>query len=98
MSDWKTRLRERLEPILMKDDPRPELSAYREMPLCIFLYDPSAEFAMRQELSLLTTRLEQQRGKRILNVSLMDCLKEAIASCASVETLVQSEAALGEGG
>ncbi len=83
MNDWKVRLRETLEPILMKEDPRPDLSAYQDMPLCIFLYDPAAEFALRQELSLLKTRLEQ-RGKRITVISLMECMKEALATCAGI--------------
>jgi hypothetical protein len=97
MSNWKARLRETLEPILSKDDPRPDLSAYRDMPLCIFIYDPADEFALRQELSLLKTRLEQ-RGKRVTNVSLMECMQEALSKYASVEELAQSEASLGPGG
>lgn len=97
MSDWKTRLRDKLEPILSKRDPRPDISAYQDMPLCIFLYDPAVEFALRQELSLLRTRLEQ-KGKRVTIISLMECMKEAIGNCASIEELVESEAALGASG
>lgn len=40
MTDWLDRLRGTLEPILAKDDPRPDISAYREMPLCIFVIRP----------------------------------------------------------
>ena len=97
MTDWKTRLRERLEPILSKEDPRPDISAYRDMPLCIFLYDPAAEFGLRQELSLLKTRLEQ-KGKRLTVVSLMDCLQEALASCAPIPELIENERMLGKNG
>ena len=46
MKDWKSRLRDTLEPILAKDDPRPDISAYKDMPLCIFLYDPTSEFEL----------------------------------------------------
>lgn len=92
--DWLHRLRDKLEPILAKDDPRPDISAYREMPLCIFCYPPAAEFALRQELSLLKTRLEQ-RGKRITTISLMECLKTALAPHAPVESLVEHERDLG---
>jgi hypothetical protein len=98
MKDWKSRLRDTLEPILTKDDPRPDISAYEDMPLCIFLYDPAAEFELRQEHTQLTTRLEQ-RGKRIIRVSLMDCLMEALASAGvSPDALVESEIMLSHNG
>jgi len=94
MSDWKTRLRDTLEPILMQEDPRPDISAYQDMPVCIFLYDPAAEFQLRQELSLLRTRLEQ-KGKRVTTISLMECLLEALAKEAPVDDLVEAERTLG---
>ena len=97
MKDWKVRLREELEPILLKEDPRPDISAYKDMPLCIFLYDPESEFALRQELSLLKTRLEQKR-KRITTVSLMDCMKEALEKCAPISELIENERMLGKNG
>ena len=59
MSDWKERLTKTLEPILRQSDPRPEISAYHDMPYAIFRYPPEEEFAVRQEVALLTTRLEQ---------------------------------------
>ncbi len=98
MNDWKTRLRGTLEPILAKDDPRPEISAYKDMPLCIFLYDPACEFELRQELSLLNTRLEQ-RGKRVIRISLMDCMMEALNIAeVSPSDLVENEKMLGRNG
>ena len=98
MKDWKSRLRDTLEPILSKQDPRTDISAYKDMPLCIFLYNPAAEFELRQELSLLQTRLEQ-RGKRIIRVSLMDCMMEALAGAGvSPEELVENEVMLGHNG
>ncbi len=98
MTDWKTRLRDTLEPILSKEDPRPDISAYRDMPLCIFLYDPSCEFALRQELSLLKTRLEH-KGKRITIVSLMDCMMEALEQAGvTIPELVENEKMLGKNG
>lgn len=98
MKDWKVRLKESLEPILSKDDPRPDISSYREMPLCIFLYDPSSEFVLRQELSLLRTRLEQ-RGKRVIHVSLMDCMMEALETAGvSTDDLIENEKMLGKNG
>jgi len=66
--------------------------------LCIFLYDPAAEFGLRQELSLLQTRLEQ-KGKRIIRVSLMECMTEALESAGvSPEALVENEVMLGHNG
>ena len=94
MIEWKTRLRDRLEPMLAKDDPRPDISAYRDMPMCIFIYDPKSEFALRQELSLLKTRLEQ-KGKRITTISLMDCMKEALEREAPIADLIEAERTVG---
>lgn len=98
MRDWTTRLRDELEPVLLKPDPRPDLSAYRDMPLCVFLYPPAREFALRKELSLLRTRLEH-KGKRIIAVSLMDCMLQAMkASGVSLADLVENEVLLGRNG
>ncbi len=98
MTDWKSRLRDTLEPILSKEDPRPDISAYRDMPLCIFLYEAASEFALRQELSLLKTRLEQ-KGKRITCISLMDCMIEALENAGVTPAdLVENEKMLGRNG
>ena len=98
MTDWKSRLRDKLEPNLSKEDPRPDISAYKDMPLCIFLYEAASEFALRQELSLLKTRLEQ-KGKRITCISLMDCMIEALAMAGvSQEDLIENEKMLGRNG
>ena len=78
MSDWKKRLQNDLEPILRSDDPRPQISAYHDMPYAIFRYPPKEEFSVRQEVALLTTRLEQS-GKRVTQISLADCLADALA-------------------
>lgn len=77
MSNWKQRLTDNLEPVLMSDDPRPAISAYHNMPYAIFRYSPEFEFALREELSLLRTRLEQA-GKRVTVISLADCLATAL--------------------
>ena len=77
MSDWKKRLQRDLEPILQADDPRPQISAYHDMPYAIFRYAPEDEFAVRQAISLLKTRLEQ-RGKRVTVISLAECLADAL--------------------
>jgi BREX protein BrxB len=77
MSDWKQRLTRDLEPILIEQDPRPKISAYHDMPYAIFRYPPGDEFALRGEVSLLRTRLEQA-GKRVAFISLASCLDTAL--------------------
>ena len=77
MSDWKQRLTLVLEPILRDTDPRPKISAYHNMPYAIFLYPPDDEFALRGEVAMLRTRLEQA-GKRVTVISLATCLEMAL--------------------
>ena len=76
MTEWKERLRG-LESLLMKSDPRPDISAYHDMPYAIFRYPPELEFDLRQEISLLQIRLEQS-GKQVLKISLAECMQEAL--------------------
>ena len=76
MSDWHHRLTKALEPVLMAEDPRPQISAYHDMPYAIFRYLPEHEFAVRQEVAMLRTRLEQA-GKRVTTISLARCLQDA---------------------
>ena len=75
----KDRLTRDLEPVLASPDPRTKLSAYHDMPYAIFRYDPEEEFALRQEVTMLETRLSQH-GKRISRISLAECLEEAMTS------------------
>lgn len=75
-SDWERRLTKGLEPVLMLEDPRPQISAYHDMPYAIFRYEPEHEFAVRAAVALLRTRLEQA-GKRVTTISLAACLQEA---------------------
>ena len=77
MSDWRHRLTKRLEPILREADPRANISSYHDMPYAIFRYSPEDEFALREELSLMKTRLEQT-GKRVTVISLAQALSEAL--------------------
>ena len=77
MSDWQQRLTRVLEPILLETDPRPKISAYHNMPYAIFRYPPDEEFALRREVTMLRTRLEQA-GKRVTVISLAVCLETAL--------------------
>jgi len=75
----------------MKTDPRPDISAYHDMPYAIFSYPPVDEFAVREEIALLKTRLEQS-GKRVSVISLADCLAEALeAEGISPDSLADAE-------
>lgn len=95
MSDWRFRLTEDLEPILRATDPRPGLSAYHDMPYAIFWYPPEAEFALRQELTKLETRL-MQAGKRVTRISLAECMATALADEGlTAEALADAEVSVG---
>ena len=97
MSDWKERLRGRLEPILRAADPRPEISVYHDMPFAIFVYEPEAEFALRRELDDLKVRLSQA-GKRVTRISLSECLYASVAAAGvSHQELAELERSLGTG-
>jgi BREX protein BrxB len=77
--DWQTRLTQKLEPVLRESDPRPQISAYHDMPCAIFRYPPEDEYALRKQVTLLRTRLEQT-GKRVTVVSLAECMTAALAA------------------
>ena len=79
MNEWKQRLTDRLEPALRQPDPRPHVSAYHDMPYAIFRYPPEDEFALRREVGLLRTRLEQA-GKRVTVISLAECMQDVLAA------------------
>jgi len=95
MSDWKQRLQNTLEPLLRQPDPRPHISASHDMPYAIFCYPPEEEFALRTEVSLLKTRLEQL-GKQITTISLAECLAAALqAEGMTPESLAEAEKSVG---
>lgn len=90
MSDFEHRLKHNLEPILQLPDPRERISAYHDMPYAIFHYDPEDEFKLREEVTLLETRLSQ-KGKRIKRISLAECLDEAMRSQRPLEEWFAAE-------
>jgi hypothetical protein len=95
MRDWKDRLTGQMEPLLKQPDPRQQISAYHDMPYAIFRYPPDEEFPLRQEITLLRTRLEQI-GKRVTIISLAECLSEALeAEGMGPEALVAAEKSVG---
>ncbi|HUP24851.1 MAG TPA: BREX protein BrxB domain-containing protein [Thermoanaerobaculia bacterium] len=90
MSDLERRLKHDLEPVLELSDPRQRISAYHDMPYALFRYDPEQEFALRQQVTLLETRLSQ-KGKRIRRISLAECLEEAMRSQRPLEEWFAAE-------
>src|SRR4051794_31613238 len=93
--DWKSRLIGQLEPVLLQADPRPQISAYHDMPYAIFRYSPEDEFAVRKEVAMLRTRLEQA-GKRVTTISLADCLQDGLeAEGLDTQSLVEAERTTG---
>lgn len=97
MNPWKQRLTKDLEPVLLATDPRPAISRYHDLPFGIFVYPPQEEFAVRKEVALLRTRL-QQTGKRVTTISLAECLHEALtAEGLSGTALAEAEESSGLG-
>jgi hypothetical protein len=94
MSDWKERLTGRLEPLLLKDDPRQSISAYHDMPYAVFRYLPEDEFLVRKEVALLKTRLEQ-RGKRVTIINLAERLRVALEAETETSDLIEAEKNVG---
>ena len=95
MTEWEQRLLRQLEPVLAQTDPRPQISAYHDMPYAIFRYPPEAEFAVREATALLRTRLEQA-GKRITTISLAACMYEALeGEGLGAEELANAERSVG---
>lgn len=90
MSDFVDRLTHDLEPVLASNDPRPAISAYHDMPYALFRYDPEDEFRLRRELTMLCTRLGQ-KGKRVLRISLADCLVESMEAVRPLDDWYDAE-------
>jgi hypothetical protein len=96
MTDAEDRIKHVLEPLLGQPDPRERLSAYHDMPYALFRYDPAEEFALRKELKLLETRLGQ-KGKRIVRISLAECLDQSMRSQRPIEEWIAAEREQGIG-
>src|SRR5947209_3437830 len=90
MSDLEQRIKTVLEPVLELPDPRQKISAYHVMPYALFRYDPEEEFELREQVTMLETRLTQ-KGKRIKRISLAECLDEAMRSQRPLEEWFAAE-------
>lgn len=77
-SDWRTRLKDRLEPVLMSPKLIANISIYQGVPFAIFVYPPTEELHVRHEIRLLATRVETSTGRKVHTISMADLLRNAI--------------------
>jgi hypothetical protein len=95
MLPWKERLQNQLEPLLANDQAVQNLSrVYHDMPFGIFLYPPTDEWALREELRRLQRRLENA-GKRVYSVSLAQSLSTAFDRELPLSDLIEAEQVAG---
>jgi hypothetical protein len=94
MTEFSKRLTRDLEPALLLADPSQKISAYHDMPYAIFRYDPSEELELRRAASALQIRLEN-KGKRVIRISLAECLTQALQSEADLSDWFELERQFG---
>ena len=91
MSDPSHALTKDLEPILASPDPRPQISAYHDMPYALFHYAPRRSSRSARS-STCWTRASSRQGKRVTRISLAECLDEAMTSVRAARGLVRGRA------
>ena len=64
---------------------------YNDMPFAVFCYPPDQEWAMRNEIELLKTRLEKDTDRAVVLVSLAELLWQAIDESEGMEAVVDME-------
>jgi len=64
---------------------------YHDLPFAIFCYPPEQEWAMRREVDLLKTRLENDSNRQVAFVSLAELLWQAIDESEGIEAVVALE-------
>ena len=79
-SDWRKRLTQDLEPLLLSAGLAAEISRYQGVPFALFAYPPTAEIELRREVGLLRTRVETQTGKKVTVVSMAELVQEAVSA------------------
>lgn len=77
-SDWRARLKERLEPVLLSPTLVADISIYQGVPFAIFCYHPTEELAVRHEVRLLAKRIETSTSRKVHVFSMAELVKEAI--------------------
>lgn len=64
---------------------------YNDLPFAIFSYPPDQEWAMRNEIELVKTRLEKDTDRTVELISLAELLWEAIDESEGMEAVVDME-------
>lgn len=64
---------------------------YHDLPFAIFCYPPEREWAMRHEVDLLKTRLENDTNRQVVFISLAELLWQAIDQSEGIEAVVELE-------
>jgi hypothetical protein len=64
---------------------------YNDLPFAVFCYPPENEWEMRHEMNLLKTRLENDRVRQVVFVSLADLLWKSIDQSEGMQAIVQHE-------
>jgi len=64
---------------------------YHDLPFAIFCYPPHQEWAMRREIELLKTRLENDTGRGAVTISLAELLWQAIDESEGIQAIVEME-------
>ncbi len=64
---------------------------YHDLPFAIFCYSPEREWAMRHEVDLLKTRLENDTNRQVVFISLAELLWQAIDQSEGIEAVVELE-------
>jgi hypothetical protein len=77
-SDWRARLKERLEPVLLSPAIVADISIYQGVPFAIFCYLPTDELAVRREARLLAKRIETSTSRKVHTFSMAELAREAI--------------------
>lgn len=68
----------------------PRISVHHDLPFAIFRYDPGEEWALRREVRLLATRLEET-GKKTAIIKMSELLWQAIQESEGIEAVVELE-------
>ena len=65
--------------------------SYGDLPFAVFCYPPDQEWAMRREVSLLRTRLENDTRREVVVVSLAELLWRAVDESEDIEAIAAME-------
>jgi len=92
MPSSKTKMKERVRTLEadLKASPMRHY-IYHDLPFAIFCYPPGQEWAMRREIDLLKTRLENDTHRKVAFVSLAELLWQAIDESEGIEAAVELE-------